>query len=297
MDIHVLKVRFCEHARHMKGFSAATIQRYEKVLELFARMAGVARLEDASPEAVRKFFFEGRTRRNWSAQTFRTYLKTLSVFFKWCIREGLRDDNPVRDLEMPRVARTLPPKLTKQSALRLLEVVHNRPYPGRFLRARNHAVFATFIYAGIRKQELLHLGLADVDISNLSLFVRRGKGAKDRIVPICQSLASILRAYLEERSRLGRTCPEFFVSSTHDMGMSDSSLRRLVSELRDASGIRFSAHKLRHTFATLMLEGGCDIYSLSRMLGHSEISTTTIYLAASAEHLRAQMTKHPLNSV
>ena len=67
--------------------------------------------------------------------------------------------------------------------------------------------------------------------------------------------------------------------------------------MRKSSGIIFSVHKLRHTFATLMLEGGCDIYSLSKMMGHSDIKTTTIYLAASAEHLRSQMTKHPLNDL
>ena len=70
-----------------------------------------------------------------------------------------------------------------------------------------------------------------------------------------------------------------------------------MEQIRKSSKIVFTIHKLRHTFATLMLEGGCDIYSLSRMMGHSDIKTTTIYLSASAEHLRGQMTKHPLNDL
>ena len=163
------------------------------------------------------------------------------------------------------------------------------------MRARNHAVLATFLYTGLRKKELLRLRFLDVDLTNLSIFVYRGKGGKDRSVPICQSLAEILSVYMKERQHIRRTCPEFFTSFTHNMGMCDSALRRVIARLREASGIGFSAHRLRHAFATLMLEGGCDIYSLSRMLGHSDISTTTIYLAASAEHLRAQMMKHPLN--
>jgi site-specific recombinase XerD len=72
-------------------------------------------------------------------------------------------------------------------------------------------------------------------------------------------------------------------------------LKLLVRLVREVAGLRFGVHQLRHTFATLMLEGGCDIFAISKMLGHSDIKTTTIYLAATAEHLRAQMAKHPLN--
>ena len=114
-------------------------------------------------------------------------------------------------------------------------------------------------------------------------------------MPMTHILSEILRRYLEERKKLGRTCPEFFTSRRYNMGMSDSALREIVEDIRKASGLVFTVHTLRHTFAMLMLEDGCDIYSLSKMLGHSDIKTTTIYLAASVEHLRSQMDKHPLN--
>lgn len=203
--------------------------------------------------------------------------------------------NPTDDIEMPKTEKKLPPKLTKQEATRLLEVVYNYPYPYSYLRYRNHAIFATFMYAGLRKNELLHLKMTDVDLTNLSVFIRQGKGSKDRIVPISTTLAGILRRYLEERTRLRKTCPEFFASLNRNVGFTDTGMKRLVALMRKESGIQFSVHKLRHTFATLMLEGGCDIFSLSKMLGHSDIKTTTIYLAASPEHLRSQMLKHPLN--
>src|SRR3989339_696343 len=170
------------------------------------------------------------------------------------------------------------------------------PYPYKFLRHRNHAIFSMFIFAGLRKQELLSLRYADVDLENRSLFVRQGKGAKDRVIPICATLADSLKRYLGERQRLSKTCPEFFASLNHNIGFTNTGMKRLISKMNIASGIHFSAHKLRHTLATLMLEGGCDIYSLSKMMGHSDIKTTTIYLAATAEHLRSQMTKHPMDS-
>ena len=88
-----------------------------------------------------------------------------------------------------------------------------------------------------------------------------------------------------------------FTSLNLNQGFTNSGLKLLTNKLKEASGISFTIHKLRHTFATLMLEGGCDIYSLSKMMGHSDIKTTTIYLSASAEHLRGQIRKHPLNAL
>jgi site-specific recombinase XerD len=205
------------------------------------------------------------------------------------------DSNPIEGIEKPRMEKRLPPKLTRQDAMKLLEVIYNYPYDKVYLRYRNHAMFSMFIFAGLRKQELLSLKYTDVDIENLSIFVREGKGKKDRVIPMSFTLAQTLKRYVEYRKKLNRTCPEFFASSTCNRGFMDSGLKLLVLQLRQASGIRFTIHQLRHTFATLMLEGGCDIYSLSKMMGHSDINTTTIYLYASVEHLRSQITKHPLN--
>ena len=153
-----------------------------------------------------------------------------------------------------------------------------------------------FIFAGLRRQELLKLKYADVDLENFTIFVRQGKGNKDRIIPMSTTLAQTLKKYIEERKRLNRTCPEFFVSLNRNSGYSSDGLKHLVRQLNETTGIKFNVHKLRHTFATLMLEGGCDIYSLSKMMGHSDIKTTTIYLSASVEHLRAQIVKHPMNA-
>jgi site-specific recombinase XerD len=112
---------------------------------------------------------------------------------------------------------------------------------------------------------------------------------------MCSKLVNILGRYIDERKRLKKMCPQFFTSLQGDRGFTDAGWKHLLEQAREALGMKFSAHKLRHTFATLLLEGGCDIYSLSKMMGHSQIQTTTIYLAASLEHLRGQIRKHPLN--
>lgn len=297
MDIEILSQKFYDYSSYIKGFSKATIKRYKFAIDYYRHFANIEKIEDVTQENVRAMFYHGRTERKWNAGTFISYRVSLLVFFRWCKSEGYMTHNPIEDIEIPKLEKRLPTKLTKQDALRLLEITYNYPYDYTFLRYRNHAMFATFLFAGLRKKELLRLKLTDVDIPNLSIFVNQGKGAKDRVIPMSYTLAESLKKYLEDRKRLKKTCPEFFCSLNHNMGYTENGLKRLVVQIRQASGINFTIHKLRHTFATLMLEGGCDIYSLSRMMGHSDIKTTTIYLSASAEHLRSQVSKHPLNDM
>lgn len=295
MRIDTLSDQFCNYSTYMRGYSPDTIRRYRTTIRLFSSCAKVSEVEACTPERVREFFYSGRVERHWAVNSFVTYHKSLAVFFRWCVERGHLAVNPTDGIEMPKAAKRLPPRLTQQESQRLLEIVHNYPWPYAFQRYRNHAILATFLFAGLRKKELLHLQMIDMDLENMSIFVRQGKGSKDRVVPLSTTLAGIIRRYLEERVRLGKTCPEIFTSLNRDMGLTSEGLKRLVVVVRRITGLGFHVHRLRHTFATLMLEGGCDIFSLSKMMGHSDIKTTTIYLAASAEHLRAQMVKHPLN--
>lgn len=135
----------------------------------------------------------------------------------------------------------------------------------------------------------------DVSFDEMCIRVLRGKGNKDRIVPISTRLAAILREYLLDRQRLGKNCESFFVSAQQDNPMPVKVVNVLMKRLRGRTGLNFSSHSLRHTFATLMLEGGCDLYTLSRMMGHSKITTTTIYLACSSKMMAESIERHPLN--
>lgn len=297
MDIEVLSKEFCHHAQYMLGYSPDTTKRYRSNIRLLQRSMQLSEISQCTDADVREFFHHGRVQRHWTSATFTTCHKSLLVFFRWCVRHGHLPSNPADEIELPKAEKALPSRLTEANAERLLEAAESYPYPYAFLRYRNHAIVAVLLFAGLRKSELMHLRLIDVEVENRTIFVRRGKGAKDRIVPIGPRLAAILSRYVVERKRLGKTCPEFFASLNRDMGITDQALKGLVALLRRSTGLTFTIHKLRHSFATLMLEGGCDIFSLSKMMGHSDIKTTTIYLAASPEHLRAQIAKHPLGYV
>lgn len=297
MYIKIIAQQFYDYSLYFKGYSKATVKRYRQIINYYCKCACIEKFEEITDANIRAFFIHGRVEKRWKPTTFLIFHVSLGVFFRWCIENNYMSIDPIVDIEVPKLEKHLPSKLTKQDALKLLEVVYNYPYSFHFLRYRNHAVFAMMLFAGLRRSEIIHLRYTDVDIENLSIFVHQGKGSKDRIIPMSHTLAQSLKRYVEERKRLKKTCPEFFASLNRNTGFGDQSMKRLVVQMRKVSCIPFTSHKLRHTFATLMLEGGCDIYSLSKMMGHSDIKTTTIYLAASAEHLRAQMIKHPLNNL
>jgi site-specific recombinase XerD len=296
MYIDIAFQKFEDHAIFIRGLAKPTLAGYRKNLEFYFRDRGIIRTEDITEENVRAFLFNGRAIRGWKPNTYLNHYKSFNVFIKWCIENDcLSSENFMDKVKKIRVGRLLPKALKKDDTVRLLDVVHNYPYRFDFIRYRNYAIFAIAIYAGLRKKEILNLQCVDVSMEGYSLFVREGKGGKDRIIPMSTSLANILKLYEAERRRHKKTCPEYFASFNTNRGISDGCLKHIVDHIKLASGVKFSLHKLRHTFATLMVEGGCDIYSLSKMMGHSDITTTTIYLSASAEHLRGQIFKHPLN--
>lgn len=295
MELKLLLEDFCHYAQYIRNVSSQTRARYNQKISFFIKSSEISKAAEITESMVMQFFLNGRVYRAWTTQTYLTYYMTLRVFFRWLVAKGHLKQNFTDSIEKPKLEKQLPKRIQKQDAIKILEVAYHYSYTQKFLRYRNHALYAMFLYAGLRKSELLNLKLGDVDLENLTIFVNQGKGKKDRILPISYTLAQSLNRYLEKRSQLKRTSIYFFVSSNRDHKFTENGLKRTNILISKASKVKFTTHQLRHTFATLMVEGGCDIFSLSKMMGHSDIKTTTIYLSATAEHLRSQVSKHPLN--
>ena len=223
------------------------------------------------------------------------YYAAFNGFAGWCVKRGYFEENPMQRIEKPKLEKTLPKSVSREQALLILDHSFHQRTCYRFMRFRNRALFATMIFAGLRVREVLNLKLHDIDLENDNIFVRCGKGAKDRMVPLCLKLKIYIQEYLQERCRLRRETPYLFTSGNGDRCMTYNGMKKVIEAVRERSGIHFTNHGLRHTFATLMVEGGCDIFALSKMMGHSDIKTTTIYLSASTAHLQEQIQKHPLN--
>jgi site-specific recombinase XerD len=296
MNILELHEQFCQECLLIKNYSPATIKWYKNTLKSFLGRYNndVVNVGDITTERLRVYLYDKRASGAWTADTFLNYYKGLKAFLKWCVKRGYLEENPIASIEKPRLSKKLPKRITEQEALRVMEYSFNMRTTYRFERYRNRAIFAVMIFSGLRAGEVLNLKRGHIDIENNVVHVFEGKGGKDRVIPMALKLKIYLKEYLEDLKRLGKDSEYLFISLQGDKKFTYSGLKKVVERVKKGSGVNYSCHKLRHTFATLMLEGGVDIFSLKQMLGHSDIKTTTIYLSASVKLLQGQMLKHPL---
>lgn len=280
----------------LTNYQPTTITWWQQSIEMLrGHFPGkLRRVTDITLERLREYFACKRAG-GWTAETYHSQHRSLGAFLKWCVRQGHLGSNPLEAIKKPRLEHKLPKRISLEDARILLDYAF---YGGRgtaLARHRNRAMLAVMLYAGLRKGEVLRLEVSHIDLQAGTLLVHRGKGAKDRLVPLAAALTGYLHSYLDERTRAGRQSPFLFTPLRKDRALTPSGFRRMVDRMREATGIAFSPHRLRHTFATLMLEGGCDLFSLKEMMGHSRIETTMGYLSATVGHLRGQIQKHPLD--
>jgi integrase/recombinase XerD len=217
----------------------------------------------------------------------------LRSFYRHLRREEILEHDPTAELRAPRSAHKLPQVLSRAEVKRLLDAP--RGTEPRSLRDR--ALLELMYACGLRASEAIGLEVADVDLED-GVLRAQGKGSKERLVPVGRTAVSAVRVYLERgRPRLvgDRAVTRLFVNS-RGTGLTRQGLYKIVQRHAASAGLtgRMSPHTLRHTFATHLLAGGCDLRSVQEMLGHADIATTQIYTHLSAERLKgAYFEAHP----
>jgi integrase/recombinase XerD len=285
------------------NYAATTIscrRRYLGYLIGFCQQHGVHAADTVSFELLQGYqrsLFEHR-KRNGEPLTVATQAQRLIPvchFFSWLRRSGQLRTNPASDLLMPRPDRRLPEATLSTTEMAALLAA---PDVSRPLGLRDRAILEVFYSSALRRQELIDLTIRDVDFERATVFVRRGKGSKDRYVPIAERALFWLRLYLDlarPRFTNEQTSEQLFLSSVGTPICPDWLSRKIKHYLHDANiNKKGSCHLLRHTVATLLLEGGADIRYVAEMLGHTRLETTQRYTHVSIDHLRTiHTTTHP----
>lgn len=286
-----------------KNYSATTIASREVYLRFFIEWCderGIKRPQDVTRpiiERYQRFIFVYRKKDGQPLSTSSQHIRITPIraWFKWLARQNFILYNPAADLELPRMEKRLPKHiLSVKEAEEVLAVPDLKTSTG----IRDRAMLEVLYSTGMRRMELLHLKVHDIDAERGTVMIRQGKGKKDRMIPIGERAVAWIEKYRDDvRPELatGADEGELFLSHLGE-AFAPNRLTQLVREYIAAADIgkTGSCHLFRHTMATLMLENGADIRFIQAMLGHAELSTTQIYTQVSIRQLKAIHTAtHP----
>ena len=219
-------------------------------------------------------------------------LSAIKSFYKYLtVRTKQLQENPVADLEYPKLRKSLPKYLTISQASALLQAVSGQN------AKRDYAILMLFLNCGIRRSELVGLNISDVYEDRIRVV---GKGNKERFVYFGSSCRKAIDAYMVERNKMVLTDNRALFGSRNGNRISVTAVHRLVDKALLKAGLdttQFSAHKLRHTAATMMLSGGVDVKTVQEVLGHENLNTTQIYTHIESTELKLAAEANPLSKL
>ncbi len=254
-------------------------------------------IENVTTENILEYL--ASLRRRISPVSVRDYYRVLRVFFRYLYSSRYITVNPIAVIKQPKVSKKIIPSFTNKEIQRILDCYDKNT----FLGFRNYVIMVTFFSTGIRKTELQRLKMSDV-ILDADYIVINGKGSKQRHIPISPVFKRIIEKYLKKRKEHLREqqaleCHSFFITSK-GTALGTGALDRLFYNLKETlkgSTTRVSAHTWRHTFAKTFLLNGGDIFTLQRLLGHEDVTTTRVYIDLNASELKVQNDRYnPLDN-
>lgn len=225
------------------------------------------------------------------ASTRARKVSTLRSFYRYLtVKAKLIDTNPLQDLDVPKIPRTLPRYLTLPEAQALLSSVDGKN------KERDYCILCIFLNCGLRISEIVGLNIQDIREDHIRVF---GKGSKERVVYINDACAAAINQYLNVRKTIAAIDKNALFLSNRRTRMSRETVHSMVKNALRRAGLdadKYSAHKLRHTAATLMLQNGVDVRTLQELLGHDNLNTTQIYTHIDNSELKTAAEANPLGS-
>ncbi|MGE0713965.1 MAG: tyrosine recombinase [Alphaproteobacteria bacterium] len=293
---------FLEMMAAERGAARNTLQAYRRDLEdLAGFLAGRGRTPVAATPEDLAAYLAGQAAAGMAPRTAARRLSAIRQFFRFLLADGLRPDDPTTRLDSPRLGRPLPKVLAQDECAALLAAARARPGADGL---RLVAIVELLYAGGLRVSELVDLAAGAVPPGATTVLVR-GKGDRERVVPLAASAVAAVAAYVAVRegflpkgARRARAERWLFPSRGTDARLTRRRVGQMLKELAMAAGLdpgRLSPHVLRHAFATHLVDGGADLRSVQRMLGHADIATTQIYTHVADERLaRLVHAHHPL---
>ncbi len=282
-----MTVRFREATEHFQhyarlhGRSRKTLQLYAWVFQQVERRFGDPVLEELGPLELRQWLGD-LLQEGWRPTSVSIVHRVLHAFFRWCVREGLVQGNPLEDVPAPKTAKVFPFTLDDSQIQALLKACDKRTPHG----FRNYVILLLLLDCGLRLQELIDLRMGDVSLAQRALKVR-GKGSKERVVYMGYRTAKAMRRWLEMRPAFHPWTDHVFVDRKGEP-LKPRWVQEVIARLGKKAGLkrRLSPHRLRHVSATLAVRNGMDAFTLQRLYGWESVETAMRYVNAANPQLR-----------
>lgn len=296
---------FLTHLAKERDVSPNTVKAYDRDLREFSAFlsgyyGGAAWSWQGVDRIAMRGFLGHLARRGLSKRSMTRTLSAVRSFYRWLHRNELVEANPARAVGAPRLERHLPGYLDRAQIDLLFQMAEVRAWEGKFVDVRNLAILELFYSTGMRLSELQGLSRTDLDLVSQQAKVR-GKGRKERIVPIGDHATLAVRNYEAKRDELIRRIgPKadrmavFLAVTGKRIGVRavQKAVTAFLRQIDEEAGL--TVHSLRHTFATHLLDAGADLRAVQELLGHASVSTTQIYTHTSVERLKQVYRKaHP----
>jgi len=289
-----------------KGVAAHTIEAYTRDLADFLAFLAAKKksARTAAPDDVR-IYLAGLARKGLAPTSRARKLSAIRQFFRFLLGEGLRKDDPCAAIDSPKLGRPLPKILSLAEVESLLETAKDASKTAAEGQARRralrlYAALETLYATGLRVSELISLPRSVLTADDQVLTIK-GKGGRERLVPLNETAQVALRAHLAAGEEEGRGASPWLFPSSGAQHLTRQRFGQELKALALAAGIepaRVSPHVLRHAFASHLLERGADLRTVQQLLGHADISTTQIYTHVIEERLRRLVEQHhPLAQV
>jgi integrase/recombinase XerC len=290
-NLNSLFEEFMKEEEYSMKLSPITLKGYRASFELLNKIVQDLNIERLTSPVLTDFFEQlekrerivgrGYTKKGIKRSTIATYRSKLNKFFEWLRIKKILKDNPFQSMEYPVPIYGDRQYLKKEDVDKIImSIISNIDWANNFVKKRNYCLIATALFAGLRRGELIGLRVDDLDWRRYTISVRAetSKSRRERILPIANKLAPILKDYIEARKEKKYLNPYLFVSNNKDRNLTLNGLKHIVESIRAASGVNFHLHQLRHTFASNLVNNGANIAVVKQALGHRDIRMTSRYV-------------------
>ncbi len=285
-----------EYLRYQRQYSESTIKSYTNDINNLVNFLKQEELGDIMSLSNRTAkFYVSFLYNQYSPKTILRKISAVRSLYDYLIAEGMMFDNPFEFVVLPKVSRKLPKFIYPKEMIEFLDNIDTTKPLGK----RNKAIFELLYGCGLRAQELIDLKLNNIDYLNRTVLVR-GKGSKDRLVPVHDTAINMLKQYImQARPELALKNPNNIdnVFLNYRGGeISNRGVNKILDDEleRQSSSLKISPHSFRHSFATHLINNGVDLRVVQELLGHESLSTTQIYTKVSKEKLKSEyLNTHP----